>query len=419
MKSLSETATFSNIKQAKIWLQTQSETTLNPVQAKAKQLKEDTESAIQTLSEASKMLVDNSQKEIEKRNMKVYNRARALSKISQTFIDRIKKIDTPQTITYDKLNNYAQETQKILTVTDLDTKNWFPRISPFFIMDRRKFMQVFERTKLTHTNLTNYLSKEYVKTKTLEEAVNILDESETLERQLEQTNQDLKDINDELTPIEAEIGVLEQKRGNLKNNEQIDKLNSINQEIETQNTELKNALRHMQKPFLKMQALASFGGGAGTTPEESQKLEQYMDDPFEAISSEQQGYPVLKSILRKLTGLIEEDKLKLKSDKARKAEQSIGEVLQSDMLEQLQARCIELAKARRELSEAPVMEQIKQELAASTEQLDLLSARKSSIQTLQETKEQAYREVMDKINANKRAVERDVLDSLGKKIQIQ
>jgi hypothetical protein len=419
VKSLSETTTFSNINQAKNWLKTEAATTLNPVQAKAKQLKEDLEAAMQNLSETSKMLVDNSQREIEKRNMKVYNRARALSKISQTFIDRIKKLDTPQTITYDKLTLYTQETQKILQVTELDLKNWFPRISPFFIMDRRKFMQVFERAKLSHTVLTSYLSKEYVKTKTLEDAVNILDESEVLERQLDQINHDMKEIRDELAPFENEILALKQKTEKLQTDRLIEKLNLVNQEIETQNCELKNVLRHMQKPFLKMQALASFGGGAGTTPEESQRLEQYMENPFEAISSEQQGYPVLKSILRKLTGLIEEDKLKLKSDKARKAEQSIGEILQNDTLKQLQARCIELAKTRQEILGSPVMEQIKSDLSTSQEQLDLLSARKSSIQTLQETKEQAYNEILEKINANKRTVEKDVLESLGKKIQIQ
>ncbi|MCW4025382.1 MAG: hypothetical protein NWF01_10175 [Candidatus Bathyarchaeota archaeon] len=416
---MSETTTFSNINQAKNWLQTESATTLNPVQAKAKQLKEDLEATIQNLSEASKMLLDNSQREIEKRNMKVYNRARALSKISQTFIDRIKKLDTPQTITYDKLNMYAQETQKIIQVTEQDTKNWFPKISPFFIMDRRKFLQILERTKLTHNTLTNFLNKEYIKTKTLEDAVNLLGESETLEEQLNQAKQDIENVKDELAPVESESLALEQKVDDLKTDELINKLNSVNQEIENQNAELKNVLRHMQKPFLKMQALASFGGGAGTTPEESQKLNLYMENPFEAFSSEPQGYPVLKSILRKLSGLIEEDKLKLKSDKARKAEQSIGEILQNDTLKQLQVRCIELAKSRQEISNSPVMEQIKSDLSTSQEQLDLISARKSSIQTLQETKEQAYNEILEKINANKRTVEKDVLESLGKKIQIQ
>jgi hypothetical protein len=416
---LTEATAFSNTTQAKNWLQTQAATTLNPVQSKAKELKENMDTSMQNLNEASKMLADNSSREIEKRNMKVYNRARALNKIAITFLDRLKKMDTPQTSSYDNLNNYAQEIQKVIQVTEVDIKNWFPRISPFFIMDRRKYMTVFERTKLTLNALTNFINKEYIKTKTLEDALNMLGESEGLERQFALINQDKEAIKNERLPIENDVANLEQKIKCLKSEGPIDKLNQISTEIEAVNSELKNTLRHMQKPFIKMQALASFGGGAGISPDELHKLNQYLDEPFEAISTEPQGYPVLKGILRKLTGLLSEDKLKLKDEKARKADQSIQDILQSDTLAQLQARAIELAKCRQELSCSAVMDQIKKDLASSQNQLDLLKARKNSVQSHESVKEQACREIQEKININKRNVEKNVLVSLGKKIQIQ
>ena len=76
------------------------------------------------------MLFDTSSKEIEKRNMKVYNRARALNKLARLFLDRLKKLNPPEQVSYDSLNRYAQETQKVILVTEIDIKNWFPRISP-------------------------------------------------------------------------------------------------------------------------------------------------------------------------------------------------------------------------------------------------------------------------------------------------
>src|SRR5665647_3207176 len=99
---------------------------------------------IQAVIEVSKMLFDTSSKEIERRNMKVYNRARALNKLTRLFLDRLKKLNPPEQVTYDTLSRYVQETQKVMLVTDIDIKNWFPRISPFFIMDRRKFLAVYE-----------------------------------------------------------------------------------------------------------------------------------------------------------------------------------------------------------------------------------------------------------------------------------
>ena len=140
-KALTEsTLQFSTSEEVKRWLETQTSSILTPVHAQAKKLRDDMNFSVQVLIDNSKQLFDISSKEIEKRNMKVYNRARALNKLARLFLDRLKKLNPPEQVTYDSLNRYIQETQKVLFVTDIDIRNWFPRISPFFIMDRRKFL---------------------------------------------------------------------------------------------------------------------------------------------------------------------------------------------------------------------------------------------------------------------------------------
>ena len=47
-----------------------------------------------------------------------------------------------------------------------------------------------------------------------------------------------------------------------------------------------------------MQALATGGGGGGITPDELNKINQYLDAPFDALVSEKTGYPMLREILR-------------------------------------------------------------------------------------------------------------------------
>ena len=106
--------------------------------------------------------------------MKIYNRARALNKLAHLFIDRLAKLSAPEQVTYDTLSKYTSETQKTLIVTEIDVKNWFPRISPFFIMDRRKFLTVYDKTKQTFNTLSEFVTKEYVKTKTLEETFTMI-----------------------------------------------------------------------------------------------------------------------------------------------------------------------------------------------------------------------------------------------------
>ena len=145
------TLQFSSSSEVKRWLETQ--TSLHPHTRTCPSQKTTRrhELSIQAVTEVSKLLFDTSSKEIEKRNMKVYNRARALNKLARLFLDRLKKLNPPEQVSYDSLSRYVQETQKVILVTDIDIKNWFPRISPFFIMDRRKFLAIYERAKQAYT----------------------------------------------------------------------------------------------------------------------------------------------------------------------------------------------------------------------------------------------------------------------------
>jgi hypothetical protein len=412
------TIQFASSSEVKRWLENQTSAILTPVHAQAKKLRDDMNLQIQAIADVSKLLFDTSSKEIEKRNMKVYNRARALNKLARLFLERLKKLNLPEQVSYESLSRYIQETQKVILVTDIDIKNWFPRISPFFIMDRRKFLAVYERAKQSYTTLNEYVSKEYVKTKTLEEALQQINELQNVEKQLIALATDKETIKNERTPLEQEIATLEEKINELKCKGPIDKLNLVNCEIESLSNELKHELRHLQKPFIKMQALATGGGGGGITPDELNKVNQYLENPFDALVSEKTGYPMLKEILQKLEELMAEDKLKLKPDKARKAEQSVSEILHKESLASLQIRCMEMATNKEHLLASAKMDEINQNLAQFQEQVDLLKARKTSVETHETVKQNAYKEAEDKISNLKRTIERNVYSSIGKKIQI-
>ena len=376
------------------------------------------DSQIQALSDVSKLLFDTSQKEIEKRNMKLYNRARALNKLARVFMDRYKKLISPEEVSYDSINHYAQETQKSLMVTEIDIKNWFPRISPFFIMDRRKFLQAYEKTKQASNSLNDYVTKEYVKTKTLEEALSQLNDLQNIEKHLASLQEDKENIKSEREPIEDEISELEQKITELTTTGPVDKLNLVNAEIENLTNEVKNELRHLQKPFIKMQALATSGGGGGITPDELQKINQYLDNPLEALVSEKPGYPELKEILEKMQGMLKKDTLKLKPDKQRKAEQLARELLKDESLLKMQVRCTEMSTRRNQLVESAKMDEIKQKIAAYQDQLEQLRVRKTSVEIHETEKKNSYNQTVDKVSNLKRTIERNVAAALDKRIII-
>jgi hypothetical protein len=414
---MSEVMKFSS-DDIKSWLENETSSILTPVQEQAKKHRDDMHDAIQNVADVGKMLLDNSAKEIEKRNMRVYNRARALNKLARLFTERIRKVNAPDEVSYDSLNKFAQETQKVFMVTDIDIKNWFPRISPFFIMDRRKFLAVHEKAKGSLATLNDFLTKEYVKTKTLEETFQLISELHSLEKQLSDVEAEKSSIKNERVPIEKEIAELEQKIAKLQGEGPVDQLFLLETEKEKLNRELKQALRRLQKPFKKMQALALYRGGAGLTPDERTKLSQYLQKPFKAFATEEAGYPVLKQILRKMTRLMTEGKLKLKSDKARKAEQKLNEILEHDSLAPLYERCAEVATRERQILNSPKMGEIRSSLAEYQEQTKRLKAIKTRVEAHESVKERVIKETLEKISSHKSTIEKNVQTSLGQKIQI-
>jgi uncharacterized linocin/CFP29 family protein len=167
-----------------------------------------------------------------------------------------------------------------------------------------------------------------------------------------------------------------------------------------------------------MQALATGGGGAGLTPDEVRVLSGYMENPLETFAAEPFGYPTLKEILQKVIRLMDEDKLKLKSDKARKASQSVDEILMQNSLAELQTRVINVVARRNQLVESSRMDETKHDLALCEDQVKQLTARKTSVETHEAVKGQAETDIQERIRNNKRAIEKNVLSFLGKKIEI-
>lgn len=404
--------------QLRPWLEEQTRSILTPVQEQAKELRDGVQQALDNEVEACKMLLDNSNREIERRNMRVYGRARALNKLAKLFMDRMKKIIVPQEISYESLNKFGQDTQRVFIVADVDIKNWFPRISPFFIIDRRKFLMVHEKAKLALSTLNDFIAKEYVKTKTVEETFQLADEIQSLEHQLTNVEAQKATMKTERAPIEKEIADLQQRIRELETKGPIDQLNAVEAEKEVVNNELRHELRHLQKPFIKVQALATSGGGAGLTPDELKKLNDYMENPIEALASEEVGYPALRQILEKLTRLMNEDKLKLKSDKARKAVQSIDEILKRDSLMGLQGRSGDVVARRSQLLASSRMDEIKRDLALCQDQLKQLTIRRTSMETHETVKEHDETDIQERIRTDKRTIEKNVNSFLGKKIEI-
>jgi len=415
---LSEILKFSS-SDIRDWLGRETSSIFTPVHTKVQRLIDEMHRTLENLSDVSKTLLENSGKEIEKRNMKTYRRARALNKLARLFLDRTRGVKVPEKISYDSAIEFIGEIQKAFLVIEVDIRNWFPRISPYFIMDRRKFLAVFEKAKESLKELNNFLTKEYVKTKTLEETFEVINRLQSLEEQLTDLKEQKKKVEAKETSLEGEMAETQQKMADLKNKDIMRQLREIGMEIKTLRVELKRNLRHLRKPFIKFQALTLHGGGSGLTPEEFNKLNKFVENPFEAFSSEREGYPLLKQILQKLDRSISEGKLKLKSDRKRKAEQDMDNILNKSSLATLHKKSVEAITQRKYLSTLKEVTETKSDLLKLQERLENLEGKMESVKSEESAIERAYNETSEKIRNHKNQIEKNIFSFMSKKVHIE
>jgi hypothetical protein len=414
--SLSEALEISS-KEAKEWLEKETGSIFIPVHEKAQKLIEEMKGVLENVTDVCKTLLENSRKEIEKRNMKTYGRARALNKLARLFVKRIGQIEVPDKVSYDSFHDFVQETRKAFVVTEVDIRNWFPRISPFFIMDRRKFLGTFEKAKESLKELQSFLTKEYVKTKTLEKTFQLIDNFLALEGQLADLEAHRKKKETEKASIERKIAETQQKITDLKSRESLTQLNQISMEIEELRKKVKRNLRHLRKPFIKFQRLVFRKGGL--TPEELKKLNHYIEDPFNAFAVEKAGYPILKQILKKLTGSISEQKLKLKRDRKRKAEQAIDRIFNKNTLDALHQKCRKAVTREKQLSTSAETAKTKEALLKLHEELKKLKRKNKRAKSEENAIERKLKETREKIHNQKNRIEKNVFDFMDKRILIE
>ncbi len=402
----------------KDWLENETEDFLSPLQIKAQKNQEKIQQIKESIIEITNVLLDISEKEIEKRNMRVLNRARALNKLAHLFSERINKIKTTEKISYATLSKIIQETNRILLVNEVDIKNWFPRISPFFVRDRRKFIAVHEKAKESLSEVSDFVKNEYIKTKTLQETFQLISELLRLENKLDEVALERKEVEKDQLEISTKLSDLTNQINSLQEKDTLTNLSQVDKEIENLTNEVNHSFRRLHKPFKKMQALILRDSSTRLNSEEIATLDIYKENPFNALTKEKPTYPILKQILQTLNDLLETAKLKLKSDKKRKAQQAIKKI-NNNSLTKLQQQSIEKIKQKQLLLNSTTLAEINTKTTQFQEENRKIQAKKARIDAHALVKENKYNQIKNRIHEHKTLIEKNIQDSLEKTVEIE
>ena len=414
---MSETSAIS-LNNLNSWLEQETNPLVEPIRTDTKKLLEDIQSRFQDLKESCDKLLEDAEKEMDKRNRKTYRRAKFLYKLAENFVDLINEIIIPDEISEKNLNQVSEQIKKILKTIDQERTKWFRVISPYFILTRRRFDVTLKRVDDSYQNFVNFLKDDYEK----------VGKAENVSVKIDELRKYLLELEKYENGKEARIqkkGILEKKI--IKSNQKIEDIQSSNEVVELEETNLKieeltkivkRELRHVQKPLLKFQTLVN-NPGYNLFPEANLKLVEYLEDPFQALATEKESYPLLKSILQKIDDALENKKMKLKSSRFRKAKDQINHIVQKSGLEKLRKESSILYQKKLELVNSGTISEIKDEKSELNGNLNDLKREMELLKARDLRLEKQHKAMQKKLSEQKNTLETIILELTNKKVNIQ
>ncbi len=401
----------------KEWLDKETTFLVEPLRADAKKLLEDTKSKLEDLLESCDKLLDDAEKEMAKGSRKTYRRAKALQKLAGKFSDLIEEVTIPEEISGKSLHQTCEQIEKTLKTVIKEKTKWFRAISPYFIISRRRFEVSLKRADDSFRDLADFVSEEYAKAESAEGVSSKLEELRQSLAELEKYERSKEARKKKRELLEKNIAKAHQKVQAIQTKNEVVELTQINKKIEELTDTVKHELRHLQKPLLKFQTLVN-SPGYSLFPEATQKLDEYLMNPFEALATEKEGYPLLRSILQKIDASLDNKKMKLKPSRMRKAKDQISSILNKAALATLHQNCIEAINKKRALSTSGTISEARDEKSRLQNRLKELQTQKRLLEARDARFEKQHKEAGTKVEEQKRALENIVSDLSDKNVQL-
>ncbi len=400
------------------WLKKETTLLVEPLRTEAKKLINDIQLRLNELKESCDKLLDDAEKEMDKRNRKTYRRAKFLYKLAENFIGSTNEIIIPDEILEKNLKQFFEELKQILKTIDQERTKWFRIISPYFILSRRRFDMALKKVDDSFQIFISFIEQDYEKAGKAENVSTKIDELSEYLAELGKHEKEKELRTQKKQTLERKIIKSNQKIQDIQNTNEVVELAQINLKIEELTKKVKHEIRHIQKPLLKFQTLVN-NPGYNLAPEANLKLEEYLTEPFQALATEKDGYPLLKSILQKIDNALDNKKMKLKSSRFRKAKDQILRIVKKSGLEQLQKECNSEYQKKLKLMNSGKINEIKDEKTELTDNLNDLKRKMQLLEAREARSEKQYVNTKNRVLEQKNSLENIVLELTNKKIIIQ
>ena len=399
------------------WLEQETTSIVDSPRAEGKLLLDNVKTRLEDIQETCEKLMRKSETEMVKDSRKTYRRAKILNKLAKYTLEAIDNVELPDSISFENLQILCDDLKKTLTMVGRERSRWFPRIAPYFMLDRRRFDVAFAKTTRLLEKLRSFSSDDYVKVKIVEDSFLMVDKLSQSQKKLDEVEGRKKEMESKRSIIEQNMNERQQKALQIQSKDEVSELAQTNERIAELEEELRHALRRLQKPLFKFQTLIQ-GPGYPLPPDEARKLREYLTQPFEALSTDDDGYPMLKNILHKMSDAMAKGKLKLKNTRQKKAQMQMDNILHKGALDSLQKSCKDAFHDKQQLSTSEALTTYREEAAQSRKELARLRKQKEFVDSKASVVDDKHKGMLSRIQSEKKELENVVLELTGKNIDI-
>jgi hypothetical protein len=355
-------------------------------------------------------------KQIEKG--KAVRKAKLTQKLTRYFLKQLDNLTLPSQTSFSELDNLRHNLEKTISSIERERAIWFSRISPLFIIARKKLDFALTRLIGSVSELNTFLSTDYSKMKAFESILSGIEELKRLSGELEKRESQRIKVQDEIVLLKKNIEDYKQDMESIKVSSELSSLSDVNLRIQQLSKSSKNTFRHLRKPFIKF-ANMTRDHDYSLSSEELETLHQYSETPFQALASEAVGLPILKRILIKVKQALEEGKLKMKGSRMRKAKHKIGEILNNNVLDELHNDCVQVFSQHKKLVSSRETVMAQKESKQLQRNVTVYKRRMKTLEVRLQSIEQQHQELLEDIRQKRVNLEKLAHDNFEITVKIK
>jgi DNA repair exonuclease SbcCD ATPase subunit len=404
------------IREFRPWLEKETTNVLSPLDKQGKKNLDKVGDKLNDVRQACEKLGEEAKKEIERG--KTVRKARLTEKLTKHFLRQIDRIVFPEKMSFSELEKLHKDLEKMLSSISQERNVWFPRISPSFILARRRVDFAVTRLASPIAELHSFLSGAYLKAKTVEELFLKTDEIIRLLSEIGEHKRRKAGVKERLQLIEEQMEEVERDFASIKDSTELGNLAEVKQKGQQLRKQVKHELRHLQKPFIKFAKLAR-ASEHNLSSGEVEKLSQYLKDPFTALATEEAGYPKLKSILRKVGQAIDEGKLRLKGSRLKKGREEIDEIVNKNKLDGLHHDSVHVFSSAQQLLSSKETQAAQNRSEQLLGKLEELRKQREMVEARVDELDKGHEQSLEKASEQKKTLEKMVYESLAKHVDLK